>query len=212
MINNQELQKERGILSDNSNMNNSLPAQEQNTPANEAEVSAEYSSNNNNIIEDIERKGDILRKKGENSIRFLFININGITTKQTGPKYDHIKEMVNEIDADILGIAECNCQWNKVAIPDRWNERTKHWWKHQKSATSHNRKDIHNNTFQHGGVLIMTRGDLTHRVIGVSNDTILGRWVEFTIRGSNNIVTHIYIRYRLCKNLQGPSSTYSQHK
>ena len=65
-------------------------------------------------------------------LRIGFININGVTHKARNPKNVKIKKLIDVYEFDMFGIAESNCNWDHMEEQDRWNERTKKWWKKSK--------------------------------------------------------------------------------
>jgi hypothetical protein len=157
--------------------------------------------------------GDLPVTVPEGQIRLCFTNIYGIPAKADHPKNNNIKESINRLGASVLGFAETNLYWKKVAGKDRWEERRRGWWENNdKHIMSYNIKETPQHTHQPGGAMHIIRGQTLFRVISQGVDkSNMGRWCWALLSGKRGITTRIITAYRPCLS-NGIKSTYMQQK
>jgi hypothetical protein len=156
--------------------------------------------------------GDFPGRVHEGQVRIGFANIYGIPADADHPKNTTIRESINYLGANIIGLAETNLHWKKLPGKDRWDERSRGWWDNSKHVISYNTLSSPQFTHQPGGTLSITRGDTSFRVISQGCDkSNMGRWSWTLISGRRGVTTRIITAYRPCAS-KGLKSTYMQHK
>ena len=125
--------------------------------------------------------------KGDESVLFTFLNINGLPQDSTKHKNRTIRNFMNNYNIDIFGMAEVNLNWNLLPTKDRWEERTIGWWEDSRVTIAHNVEDEATQVFQPGGCIQVTTNKLISCWTGNGVDpTGLGRWTWSTYVGKNN--------------------------
>ena len=123
-----------------------------------------------------EYKGDSINTPKGKNLRIGFLNIRGIPKINKHAKNEDTRGTINGCCFDHIGMAEINCQWNKIPIDQQLRQRTKDWWRCSIGKVTYNKKDHNTSAYQPGGALSLTIGDATHRVFQTGIDDLLGRW------------------------------------
>lgn len=177
-----------------------------------------HTNNNNNTNQqhttNDEYCFDKINRKWTQTLRLLFININGIPRLASDPVNKLILKAINKSEADIIGIAEHNSNFYQMDQQDSWFERTDEWWEGSKSVVAQNVHDTFPSPFLPGGVLSVALNKACHRCKGVEKDPSgLGRWCTMVFRGSNGITLRVITAYRPCSiNNPGPRTAWSQQE
>jgi hypothetical protein len=154
--------------------------------------------------------GNEIDKCGEDTLRFVGININNIPESSSSPKNKQLFQAINESEAGIVGITEVGRCWHLIPEKDRWTERVKGWWENSKSTISYNTKDVAPSKYQPGGTILCSIGRPCHRIIDSGVDKSgLGRWSWQRFRGRHDVTLRVISAYRPCR-ATGPNTVYSQ--
>ena len=199
-----------------------------NEERNEEQQSAHFPNNNNNnnnnnqhnnyatYQEHLREHGyDKISSKRPDSSRILFLNMNGLPRKASSVMNQTLMTSINMTGADIVGLAEHNCNFKRMPQHDQWQERTKEWWESSKSSVSSNQHDISDSHYLPGGTITVAINKSSHRAgpNAIPKDpTGMGRWSSIVFRGSHGITLRIITAYRVCKQPNpGPNTAASQH-
>jgi hypothetical protein len=168
-----------------------------------------------NVTEDSEHCGDpLLLNDNDKILRIGFVNCNGIPPLNAHPKNSSIFTTLTDHSFDIVGMAEVNLCWNKIASSQRWKSRTLGWWETSSSILAYNINDISNSYYQPGGTMQISINKAAHRIIQQGRDPSgLGRWCWSLFRGKHNILLRVITLYRPCEPSTGGYQTaYSQQQ
>jgi hypothetical protein len=179
---------------------------------NQPERSEEQIDNTMTIMDDSEHLGDRSDRKKSKTLRLGFININGLPIQAANNKNNQLRESINLTQFDIIGLAETNINWSATEVDNKWETRIQSWWEHHRTITSYNCKDVISRPFQPGGTAMISVGRISYRVTARGVDqSKLGRWCWFELRGRHGLTTKIITVYRPCRS-NGPHSTYQQQE
>jgi exonuclease III len=120
-------------------------------------------------------------KLGKKGCRILFQNINGMCTRH---KAYTIKKAIQELEIDIVGMAETNKDWNNEQLKSRCKSIFKEYWKPTRigMTSSEHRFD---SDYQPGGNMMITGYPWASQTTIRKDESGLGRWVESEISGGN---------------------------
>jgi hypothetical protein len=174
-----------------------------------------HNNDTNNMEVPTDEHGyDKLNSKRSDSSRFVFINMNGIPKSSNNILNRSLLQAINESGADVIGIAEHNCNFSKLPPQDQWHERVQEWWESSKSSISSNKHDHSESHYLPGGTITVAINKTSHRVQPQSspNDPSgMGRWSSILFRGSQGIQLRVITAYRVCKQQNpGPNTSASQ--
>ena len=156
--------------------------------------------------------GHAFGPKIENSTRIVLRNISSLPKDKIHNKNDILINEIMQCQADIYCATETNIAWQNIPAEDRVYERFKGKLEFAKYTSANNKDKEFKGTFQPGGTLIITNGNICGRIqeTGTENHT-LQRWSWQKFRGTNNRQLVIATVYRPVFS-NGPLSTYQQHK
>lgn len=163
-----------------------------------------------NTVKNIEASGDVLQSKEHGTLRLAFQNIHGATDLQGWEVPSEI-DAIEELEIDIMGMAETNRPWSK-------HERSLHNAYMQKrfraacSNFSAAPNTDHRVKYQPGGNLLTVTGETTARIDGQGSDA-LGRFCWFKLRGKRDEGVLVIVAYRVCQeksNNPGPTTAFQQ--
>ena len=161
--------------------------------------------------------GDLLKRKREDHIRILLVNVNSIgfisdQRSLESLKMEKLKRLIIKESVDYAALTETNKNWS--AVPQEhsiWNG-TQGWRQHRRAQVSWNKTIRSTEERLIGGTASLAFDDLVFRISQQSNDIRnLGRWSIVTIKGKNNLTTSVITCYCPVKNASSPGSVYSQH-
>ena len=66
--------------------------------------------------------------KGNEVLRIVLENINGLPKHTSHPKYGILREIISNLNVDIIGFLELNIKWDRVYPSNRLKQRTVSWW------------------------------------------------------------------------------------
>jgi hypothetical protein len=122
---------------------------------------------------EVEYFGDKLAGRIPNMLRIGFLNINGVPGSAAHQKNKEILNNINNSYLDILGLAETNRCWHKLATKDRWMECTRGWWETQKTVLAYNLNENEiSSEFQPGGVSLTSINKPAHHIIETGKDPV----------------------------------------
>ena len=201
----EEIEEQQGAQSNNNNNNNNTQNNNNNNNSNDE----------GNHWRTIEEHGyDKIKSKQPDSSRILFINMNGIPKFSSDVRNVALLSAINKSGADIVGIAEHNCNFRKFRQCDQWHTRVQNWWESSKSVVSTNQHDTSTSPYLPGGTITLAINKASHRVQTASklvDDTGMGRWSSILFRGSHGVKMRTITAYRVCKQQHpGPSTSASQ--
>ena len=202
----QQSAQSRNNNNNNNNNNNSQESNEQPTD----------SHNRDETIPIVNEYGfDKIKPKRSDTSRFVFINHNGIPKRSTDIMNRSLLSAINQSEADVVGIAEHNCNFKAFAPKDQWHERTQEWWEASKSTVSTNKHDVSTSKYLPGGTITVALNKACHRAQRTDtpiDPTGLGRWSSIVFRGSHGIVLRVITAYRVCQQqYPGPNTSAAQH-
>ena len=166
------------------------------------------------VVHNIEPVGDPLTPKQDNILRIAFQNIHGATDiqKEAIPSEG---EAMEELEIDIMGMAETNRPWNnhqnnqEKALYDAYmNKRFKG---SRTVYTAAPTKD-HTLRYQPGGNLLTANGEITARIDGHGTDK-WGRFCWFQFKGRRDEGVIVIVGYRVCQEKSsnpGPFTAFRQ--
>ena len=163
------------------------------------------------------RFGNNSNVKNKDDLRIAFWNLN--TMPETKHK-DKFKDMVYHMktnDYDIIGVCECNTNWQRVPQQNRPKMLFKDVWESVHTSFNHNTNDISIEKIQPGGTGIISTNIYANRRMEEGRDnTGLGRWTWVKYRGKKGLNLAVVSVYRPCnpRSDEGKSlkATFRQHK
>ncbi len=155
--------------------------------------------------------GDMIKKKGKDTLRIGFQNIGGFPTNTGKIKEDLIRRGITKYEFDVFGCAETNVDWRTVKEEEKLIFRTKGWWNSLHLTYSNNVTMKPSTIRQFGGTALFSIDNAAHRAVDKGMDASkLGRWVWTRYRGKNNQTLRIVVAYRP-NPPGGPFTVYAQH-
>ena len=143
----------------------------------------------------------------------MFVNIGGIPADERDPKMEAIKQYTLNLNAQAIGLTECNVHWKKVPAFARLHDRTLGWFEALGINTAYHEKYAAGSIFQPGGVSLWSIGVGFHRTQSTGQDPSgLGRWAWTRYRGRQGIHLRVVTAYRPVLNPSGAMSVWNQHK
>ena len=168
-------------------------------PIFESPQSQHYRTINNNeiTVEPNEYVGDILGPRDENTIRFLFGNVNGLQIGDGGLRFDGICKEITSMEVDCLGLSEINTDTTKFEANKILHDQLHRNFHHYSMAASSSSIPAAT-LFKPGGTLSMVHNDLVGRVKSKGADP-LGRWSYLKLQGKSNKIVTFITAYQVCK-------------
>jgi hypothetical protein len=155
--------------------------------------------------------GDMIMKKGKDTLRIGFQNIGGFPTNTEKIKKKLIRRGITKYEFDVFGCAETNVDWRTVKEEEKLIFRTKGWWNLLHLTYSNNVTMKPSTIRQFGGTALFSIDNAAHRAVDKGMDVSkLGRWVWTRYRGENNQTLRIVVAYRP-NPPGGPLTVYAQH-
>ena len=169
------------------------------------------------IMESLNRRppkdhwGHKMKKKGEKAVRIAFVNVNGIGTHARNERSEGIRRFIQEKEIDVMGVAETNVHWGKVASHQTLWDRTKRWTPNRRLGVAYNIHQRLPTQYQPGGTATMAFNDIAHRYKSSGQDTKkLGRWSWITTMGKQECVTRFVSVYCPKRSGTGMNTVYEQ--
>ena len=117
------------------------------------------------------------------------------------------------LNAQAIGLTECNVHWKKVPAFARLHKRTMGWFEALGINTAYFERYAAGAPFQPGGVSLWSIGVGVHRTQSTGQDSSgLGRWAWTRYRGRHGINLRVVTAYRPVLNTSGALSVWSQQK
>ena len=156
--------------------------------------------------------GHPIGHKANTSVRFGFLNINGLPAHDVDQKDKAVSDCMKEFSLDAIGMAELNLNFNVLRPPHQWKDRFRHLKTHR--IHSFNTHSTSEETRLFGGTAILTSAVTNHRTIDHgTDDTGLGRWSWLRIRGKKDMITRIIVGYRpVPDNSHRVGTVFTQHQ
>ena len=163
-----------------------------------------------NTIKNIEASGDTLEAKQNGVIRIAFQNIHG-TSDLRGLAVPAEIEAIEELEIDIMGMAETNKPWTNQdkSLHDAFLNRR---LKSARTLYTAAPPQSHSVKYQPGGNLLTANGEITARIDGRGTDK-MGRFCWFTFAGKRDEGVLVIVAYRVCQektNSPGPHTAFQQ--
>jgi hypothetical protein len=149
------------------------------------------------VLPNIDAAGDRLpNKKEEHTLRIAFQNIHGATDLQRQAIATEIEAM-EELNIDIMGMAEMNKPWtpHQKALHEAYMNKR---FRISRTIFTAAPTDRHDATYQPGGNLITANGEVTGRIDGRGVDK-WGRYCWFSLQGRRDEGVIIIVAYRVCQ-------------
>ena len=144
-------------------------------------------------------------------MRISFVNVNGIGSYRGHKKSKGIRHYIQQMEIDVMGLAETNVNWGKVRSKDTLWDRTKSWAENRRIGVSFNTRQTLVTPYQQGGTATIAFNDMAHRYKQSGFDSSgLGRWSWVLVSGTQNRVTRLVTVYVPQKNNKGINTVYSQ--
>ena len=154
--------------------------------------------------------------KPEGVTRLLYENPDGLNTRMCGnEKLDKAKELIDELEADIVAYAEHKINPAHKTNVNGLGQMFNGGEAEIRTQTGHN---VHENIgrTQQGGTALLLYGGLIDQYdfeASGKDDTGLGRWVVMVFRGSEGVTTRVVCGYNPCvTSKKARRSTYQQHR
>ena len=163
-----------------------------------------------NTVKNIEASGDVLQPKEHGILRIAFQNIHGTTDLQGWEVPSEIEAM-EELEIDIMGMAETNRPWSKHQR-SLYNAYMQSKFRSSKSNFTAAPATDHRVKYQPGGNLLTVTGEATARIDGQGSDH-LGRFCWYKLRGKRDEGVLVIVAYRVCQeknNNPGPTTAFQQ--
>lgn len=157
----------------------------------------------------IDAAGDNIGPKENGELRIAFQNIHGALDLQGWDIPSEI-EVLEELDINIMGMAETNKPWSskqKMLYNAYMGKRLRAARTIYTAAPNRDYK-----TYQPGGNLLTVNGEITARINGQGADT-LGRFCWYTLAGKRDEGVNIIVAYRVCQEKYdnpGPFTAFQQ--
>ena len=163
-----------------------------------------------NTIPNIPATGDVLSPKDQDTIRIAFQNIHG-TSDLRGWEVPSEIEAIEELDIDIMGMAETNRPWTRQqkALYDAYMQKR---FRASRTLYTAAQGYDHSTNYQPGGNLLTVNGEVTGRIDGRGSDK-WGRYCWYTFQGRRDEGVLVIVAYRVCQeksNAPGPLTAYRQ--
>ena len=170
----------------------------------------ERSFTSGTLSENIEATGDTLIQKQEGTLRIAFQNIHGASDLRGWTVPSEIEAM-EELEIDIMGMAETNKPWSpqQKALYDAYMNKR---FRASRTIYTAAQTDEYKSSYQPGGNLITANGEITARVDGQGSDEG-GRFCWYSLQGKRDEGVLIIVAYRVCQekhNNPGPTTAYQQ--
>ena len=158
--------------------------------------------------------GDTHKFHQVETIRIAFQNIQGLPRFPYAEKHKQLRDLVDKLHCDFLGIAELNLHFSKLKSHEQWKERFRQFPRHHSIHSSNINFLHHHSPVLFGGVGQFSFNTLAHCAISSGNDpTGLGRWVWTKFQGRNASTLRIITGYRPNRDRTNATSTvFSQHQ
>lgn len=163
-----------------------------------------------NTAKNIEATGDVLQSKEHGTLRIAFQNIHGTTDLQGWEVPSEIEAM-EELEIDIMGMAETNRPWSKHQRSLHNAYMQKRFRASRSNFTAAPNAD-HWVKYQPGGNLLTVTGEATACIDGQGSYN-LGRFCWYKLRGKRDEGVLIIVAYRVCQkksNCPGPTTAFQQ--
>ena len=161
-------------------------------------------------VANIDAVGDTLTAKTNSTLRLAFQNIHGASDLRGWPIPSEVEAM-EELEIDIMGMAETNKPWTlqQKALYDAYMQK-----RFRTSRTNYTAapNEERNKTYQPGGNLLTANGEITARIDGRGSDK-WGRFCWYTFQGKRDEGVLIIVAYRVCHekhNNPGPTTAFHQ--
>ena len=159
--------------------------------------------------------GDPIGEKGDNVLRVVSKNIQGLGLQACNPKEDELKNWIVNKNIDVIGLQEINVNWNKCKNKDRFSERIRNpaWGfvRYSVGFNKHDKKYRH----QYGGCITLSVEQATHRISGSGADERgLGQWSWVLMKGKDQALVRVITVYQpnQCQIATQCGSVYSQQR
>ena len=163
-----------------------------------------------NTVKNIEASGDEITSKEENTLRIAFQNVHGASDSRGWEAPSEIEAM-EELEIDIMGMAETNRPWLKQQKALYDAHMMKCFRTSRTIYTAAPAQD-HQVRYQPGGNLLSVNGEVTARIDGRGSDA-LGRFCYYTFAGKRDEGVLVIVAYRVCQevgNTTGPYTAFNQ--
>jgi hypothetical protein len=162
------------------------------------------------VVHNIEAVGDPLQPKENQTLRIAFQNIHGATDPQQEALPSEIEAM-EELEIDIMGMAETNRPWTKEQKAFYDNHMNKSF-KGSRTLYTAAPTTTHTTKYQPGGNLLTANGEITARIDGHGTDK-WGRFCWYQFRGRRDEGVLVIVAYRVCQEKStntGPYTAFRQ--
>ena len=155
----------------------------------------------------------IILPKPEQTLRFIFQNIQGLPINTYSEKHQQIGAAILETGADVFGMAELNLNFKSLPASSQWNDRFHHLRRNH-SVHTYNQHDSSNEKILFGGTAQISTGVFSHRATeSGADESGMGRWVWTLYTGKNHTRLRVISGYRPNPDYTDrPGSVYSQQE
>ena len=148
----------------------------------------------------------IYATKQPSSLRIFFQNIKGMSHSKTIEDYKYLATSLEEIHVDISGLAETNTAWQHPFLCNTFSTAFRRYSAGNTAKISFASPSSAidpmptTETFQAGGSLTTATGPWATTIFGtdIHNNTGLGRWSGFHVRGKHNKSLSVITGYQTC--------------
>lgn len=148
--------------------------------------------------------GDAIVYKEPGSTRFFFQNVKGLTHSQSKEDYKYFLSTMTSYSVDVFGMAETNTGWQHRHLQMDFQACVRRQFTYGKTVFGYPAEHIDplppSETFQAGGTIQVTQGNITTTVSGdpILDPSGLGRWCGTTFLGKGNNKFTVLSCYRSC--------------
>jgi hypothetical protein len=143
--------------------------------------------------------GDQIIKKRQNTLRFGYQNIGGMSFNSNSIKDDIIRQGITAWEFDIVGLSETNVDWRLIPEEHKLYFRTKPWWDTIHILQAFNVANPPVSRKQFGGEALFSLGASAHRVAAKGMEkTLLGHWCWTLYKGKDNQSLKVHSASVLC--------------
>ena len=136
-------------------------------------------------------------EKPDSVTRLYFQNVNGLQMDTVGGDFSEVCHTANEIQADIVCIAEHNLDTTKYHIKSIMEDQKRKICGQQARLTHASSTIQMSGNYKPGGTLQLSQGNITARLLTTGADE-LGRWTYQTFAGKANKPVTIITVYQVC--------------
>ena len=157
--------------------------------------------------------GDAIVERGDNTLRFLFQNPNGISSVNNFDQAGQYGSNLKIFNVDVACLCETKTDFSKGGVLEAIEGQLHQTWSQRIILQHSSSNDTFASIAQPGGTLTVVTGDCISDIRSTDHDSRgLGRWSTVTFGGNDEQQLTIINSYRVCNQREsaGETTTYMQ--